>query len=235
VDINKDIPNAIKELVKYLKSNSIYQIVSIKGGERRNSIPANAVAIIRSKSKLISNEIIKVKEVSSKEKVLKNSKDLIELLDKFPHGVIEFNNNLNIPNISINLAQIDFRNDNLELIATTRAMDEVGLKSINKDAIKLLESFGFSVKIEDEYPAWKPDINSFTKIVEKAMLKEFGKSELKAIHAGLECGVLSKKFPNVKFASIGPNIRYPHSKREFVELKSIEKTYSVVKKILQEI
>jgi dipeptidase D len=49
-----------------------------------------------------------------------------------------------------------------------------------------------------------------------------------AIHAGLECGVIAEKYPAMKFASIGPTIRYPHSTREEVDLDSVERTYKVL-------
>jgi len=54
-----------------------------------------------------------------------------------------------------------------------------------------------------------------------------------AIHAGLECGVIAQKYPHIKFASIGPTIRYPHSTREMVQLDSVEKTFLVLEKIIQ--
>jgi len=47
----------------------------------------------------------------------------------------------------------------------------------------------------------------------------------------LECGLLSQKLPNIQIASIGPNIKYPHSTREYVELNSVEKVFEVVEKL----
>ncbi|MCK4440757.1 MAG: aminoacyl-histidine dipeptidase, partial [Sulfurovaceae bacterium] len=63
----------------------------------------------------------------------------------------------------------------------------------------------------------------------------FGHSEYKAIHAGLECGIISQKYPNMKLSSIGPNIRYPHSKREKIEIESIFRTFRVVLNIINKI
>ena len=53
-----------------------------------------------------------------------------------------------------------------------------------------------------------------------------------AIHAGLECGVIAEKYPEMKFASIGPTIRYPHSTREMVHIASVSKTYEVLEGII---
>jgi len=54
-----------------------------------------------------------------------------------------------------------------------------------------------------------------------------------AIHAGLECGVIAEKYPDMKFASIGPTIRYPHSTREEVDIASVERTYHVLENIIK--
>ena len=64
------------------------------------------------------------------------------------------------------------------------------------------------------------------------MEEVFGKSKMMAIHAGLECGVISQKYPALKLASIGPTICYPHSTREKVKIDSIEKTFDVLKRVI---
>jgi len=87
---------------------------------------------------------------------------------------------------------------------------------------------------EDAYPAWKPEINDFTCQVAEVLQEEFGHSELKAIHAGLECGILSRKYPQIQMASIGPTIENPHSVRERVELESVERTFRALRKIVEE-
>ena len=53
-----------------------------------------------------------------------------------------------------------------------------------------------------------------------------------AIHAGLECGVISEKYSGMQLASIGPTIRYPHSVREKVKIDSVEKTFDVLERII---
>ena len=75
-------------------------------------------------------------------------------------------------------------------------------------------------------------MTEFTELVSEEVKKVFGKSKMTAIHAGLECGVISEKYPHMKFASIGPTIRYPHSTREEVDLGSVERTFNVVENIV---
>ena len=232
VDIDKNIPNAIKLFAKFLKDKDI-QIASIKAGERINSIPVNLQAIVFCKSELKSQKYIDVKKIDGDFKVVKGG-EIIKILDNFKDGVISFNDELNIPNESINLALVTLEDGELKIQTSARAMDDKGLENIQKDYEKYFKEFSLDVKCEGKYPAWKPQINSFSKEVEKAMIKVFDKSKFKAIHAGLECAIISKKYPNLEITSIGPNIKSPHSTSEKVELVSVFKTYEVIQEILKD-
>ena len=96
-------------------------------------------------------------------------------------------------------------------------------------------TLNLEVTTNGKYPAWKPDINEFTSKVLK-IYKEFNpKASLEAIHAGLECAIFKDIYPHIKVASIGPTIKFPHSRKEQVSIKSVENVYVVVKEILKEI
>ncbi len=230
VDIDKNIPNAIKLFASFLRDKDL-QIASINGGERVNSIPANLKATIFCSEDLKSEEFINVKEITGSFEVIDGS-EIISVIDSFKDGVISFDSDLNIPDKSINLAIISLKDKEIKIQTSARAMDNRGLEDIEKSYQKYFKDFGFDVVCEGKYPAWKPEINSFSKEVEKAMIEIFKKSEFRAIHAGLECAIISKKYPNLKLASIGPNIKFPHSTSEKVEIDSVDKTYRVIKKLL---
>jgi len=231
VDIDKDILNAIKLFATFLKDKEV-QIASIDAGERVNSIPVNLKAIVASKTSLKSEKYIQVKEINGDFKVV-DGKEIITILDKFKNGVISFNKELNIPDTSINLAIVLFKDGELKIQTSARAMSDKGLVKMQDEYQNYFKNFGLKVNCQGKYPAWKPEINSFSKEIEKAMISVFGKSEFKAIHAGLECAIISKKYPNIKFTSIGPNIKFPHSVREKVELVSVEKIYKVIQKVVE--
>jgi dipeptidase D len=234
VDINKGIPSAIKVLGEYLHEEGVSQLVSLYAGERRNSIPANAVAIVYSEKPLEEKGDVKTRVLSEKPQVLKEGAQTLELIDAFKHGVHKENKELGIPDISINLAIITTDEKGGILIETSaRAMHSEGLKEISNETVELFESHGFEVKLEDKYPSWKPYITEFTELVSEEMKKVFGKSEMMAIHAGLECGVIAEKYPQMKFASIGPTIRFPHSTREEVDLGSVERTFHVLENVVK--
>jgi len=239
VDIDKGIPSAIKVLGKYLVDNDVTQLDSIYAGERRNSIPANAVAIIRSETALVgspstgSGNEVSVRELKEEPKVLVEGAKVIKLINDFKHGVHAMNDELGIPDVSINLAIITAdEKGGLKVETSARAMGAEELDILTEETVKMFESFGFSVQVEDKYPAWKPDISTFTNQVSKEMKTVFGKTKMMAIHAGLECGVIAEKYPTMKFASIGPTIRYPHSTREEVDLHSVDRTYQVLLRVI---
>ncbi len=234
VDIDKGIPNAIKLLADYLGTIQ-YSLVSINGGERHNSIPANAIAIIRSAEQPIGTELITVEPIECDESVLKEGSHIIDLIDHFKHGVWTMSEALKIPEQSINFAIISTKNGVCRIDASARAMSHGGLTEVVKKSALLFQQYGFETAVHDKYPSWKPEVNSFTKLVDESVREVFGASKLMAIHAGLECGVISEKYPAISFASIGPTIRYPHSTREKVKIDSVEKTFKLLEKVIEKI
>jgi len=233
VDIDKGIPSAIKVLGEYLFDNNITQLASIVAGERRNSIPANAVAIVRSEKVLENRGDVKVRKLNEQPLILGKGQKIIELIHSFKHGVRAQNEELGIPHVSINLAIITADEKGGVVIETSaRAMDVNSLETLTKETIAFFEIYSFEVAVEDKYPAWKPDVSEFTNLVSQEMKAVFGTTKMMAIHAGLECGVIAEKYPQMKFASIGPTIRYPHSTREKVKLNSVEKTFNVLQGII---
>jgi len=236
VDIDKGIPSAIKVLGEYLVENDVTQLASIYAGERRNSIPANAVAIVRSEKILESKGDVTVRELSENPKVLKEGEKIISLIDTFKHGVHAMNEELGIPDVSINLAIITAdEKGGIKIETSARAMGAEELENLTAQTGEMFESYGFEVQVEDKYPAWKPDVSEFTNLVSEEMKNVFGQTKMMAIHAGLECGVIAEKYPAMKFASIGPTIRYPHSTREEVDLDSVARTYAVLLGIIDRV
>ena len=233
VEIHKNIPNAIKVLADYLHDKSV-KISSCYGGERRNSIPTKIVARLSSKEPLIESDLVKVKALDEPLEVYE-SDEFLNLIRAFKQGVHTDNEEFNLPDTSINLAIVNFENGEVNIECSSRAMSDEGLEEINSSSLKLFESYGFDALIEYKYPSWRPEINSFTSIVNDAMIKEFGSSRYEAIHAGLECGVLLSHYPDIKFASIGPTIVSPHSTHEKVELESVGKIFRVVEEVVSKL
>ena len=236
VDIDKNIPNAIKLIVKTIKECE-GKLLDINGGERINSIPANAKAIIASKKRpQKTHENMKIEKINTKSEHLNIYDDeIINFLYNFENGVRDFNKELNVVQDSINLALIKTNIDEIVIEFSARSMNNENLKELKEKTKKDLINNNFYVETYGKYPAWSPDINDFTsKVLD--IYKTFDKNaSLEAIHAGLECAIFKDKFPNLKIASIGPTIKFPHSKKEFVYKKSVENVFEVVKKIANSI
>jgi dipeptidase D len=214
VDIDKNYPNAIKEVIKQLKDN--YTLLSIKGGERKNSIPMECEALVISDTKL------KYPKLTTKGKIILNSKLLIKLLKALPHGILGYDKEYNVVNKSINLAIV---NDE-KIILSARANSAELMNELKMEIKNLLDLAGVEYILVDEYPAWKPIKSTLAKKYQKISNKN-----LKVIHAGLEPAILGDKFQEM--ISIGPNIYEPHSLRERVEINSIDKLYKEIKEFLK--
>lgn len=232
VDIDKNIPNAIKLIAQTIKECK-GKLLDINAGERINSIPANAKAIIASSIEPISShENMLINKIDTKSEHLNIYDDkIVDFIYDFKNGVRAINKELNVVQSSINLAIIKTNIDDIIIELSARSMDNEDLHKLKNETIKMLEDYNFTVETNGKYPAWKPDINEFTsKVLE--IYKEFNpKASLEAIHAGLECAIFKDKYPNIKVASIGPTINFPHSKKEQTSINSIENVYKIVKKI----
>jgi dipeptidase D len=232
VDINKDIPNAIKVMLKEITNIEDIKIISINGGERSNSIPKSVEVDFYTNKKL--EEYTHTNSSLSRVDISKNYIDssIVEVLNSTKSGVLEDNIDLNCVHSSQNLAIIEQIDNKVSIVVSQRSMNNNDLNSIEKSQRDVFESFGFSVESKERYGAWEPKVTPFVEFVKSEYSKFFKDVNLKSIHAGLECSVLIEKFPDKEIVSIGPNIYYPHSIHEMAEIKSISHVFEVLKSII---
>ena len=236
VDIDKNIPNAIKLIAKTIKEANA-KLLDINGGERINSIPVNVKAIVASKqTPIASHENMIIEKIEAKSEHLNVYDDkIIDFLYNFENGVRSLNDELGVVQNSINLAIIKTGIDDIKIELSARSMANDELKILKDETIKMLEEHNFTVTTDGKYPAWKPDINEFTNKVLEIYKEVNPSASLEAIHAGLECAIFKDKYSSIKVASIGPSIEFPHSKKERVSIKSVENVFKVVEKVVAEI
>ncbi|MDD3466117.1 MAG: M20/M25/M40 family metallo-hydrolase [Campylobacterales bacterium] len=225
VDIDKNIPNAILELAKALKSKNAL-IASFVGGEKRNSIPANAKAVVCVQNTQGLEAFNPTPCVKSK--VIKDSSEFLDMLCAAPNGVFEMDFELGIPESSANLGLISLADGKCALTYSLRSMKLGMMNSYEKELVAYLQYFDFETNKNDFYEPWEWSADEFCIFVKSVYKKHFINASFKAIHAGLECAALKKHFPTASFASVGPNIEYPHSTKERVEIDSVNKTYNAV-------
>ena len=237
VDIHKNIPSAIKELAAYLVHIPHY-LIEIEGGERRNSIPKRARAIISVPAGVILDSqtdkigIHKLEQVY--DEMIREGHKITEMIHAFAQGVRSLNNTLNIVQNSINLALVQTDEKEVKITLSARSMDSEELLVLVDETLCFFKAFDFKAKREGTYPAWKPEVNPFALKVQSICKQHFKKVDFMAIHAGLECAILKQYAPHLDIASIGPNIYDPHSSRESVEIASVERVYSALQEIVKE-
>ena len=235
VDINKNIPNAFKLLSETINTFDDVELLDINGGERINSIPKYAKAIILSTTKKYESKkytkISKIDDACEHYKAL--DKNILHFISNLKNGVLKYDQKLDVVIDSINLALITTSTNGVDITLSARSMDNNNLSLISSKTIKDLKDLSFNTSTQGKYPAWKPNTNEFTDIVLKKYKKYFDNSSLYAIHAGLECAIFKQKFPFLNIASIGPDINFPHSNRENCDINSVNKVFEILKEIIK--
>ncbi len=233
VDIDKNIPSAIKLLSKYLVENNC-ELLDIKGGERRNSIPKRAEALVTSRMDLKSEKNIKVETLNSENlRKIKNSVKILNSLYAFAHGVRSYDKKMCIPLLSINLGVVSVENGVLNVISSARGMNDEDMNDLVSQTKSFFKLSGFNVELGTSHNAWTPNPGDFTYRLRDIMKKHIDDVSLKAIHAGLECGILLAKQKKGKEAvAIGPDIRNPHSLREECDLDSVERIKQIIEEVI---
>jgi dipeptidase D len=155
-----------------------------------------------------------------------------------PHGVDSMSKDVpGLVETSNNLASV-WTKDGKVIIATS-SRSSVGSALDNmRDRIRAsAELAGAEVEENNAYPGWKPDMSSKVLAVSKKVWKELHgeEPEVKAVHAGLECGIIGEKNPGMDMISLGPTIEAPHSPDERINIPSVETFWTYLKAIVKEL
>lgn len=138
---------------------------------------------------------------------------------------------------SSNIASIITSDRDITIVASQRSNVMSNLENMGNTIKAVLELAGAEVSQEDRYPAWKMNANSkLTKIAVDAYKKIFGKEpRVLGIHAGLECGLFSERYPNLDMVSFGPTLRYVHTPDECLYIPTVQMVWDHLKEILKNI
>ena len=265
LNIHEGFGNAIKLLSRVLydlKDKFHYHLSKIEGGSKHNAIPREAEAIIDVPADSV--DTLK-KVVAQFDKIFKeelrfvdagvevtvqsheNSKQvfstdyrdqLIGVLYAMPHGVIAMSHAIeDLVETSTNMAIIETRDDIVHMLTSQRS--SVGSCVVDiADKIKALgELGGFDIEQGGGYPAWEPNPDSrLLKVCKDIYKNKYGSEpEVKAIHAGLECGIIGEKYDGMDMISFGPDIEGAHSPDERIKIDSVEHVWEYLLEILREI
>ena len=160
---------------------------------------------------------------------------VIALLNSAPNGVQSWSKDIDgLVQTSLNLGVVTL-SDELNLTWAVRSSVNQEKTELLDNLKKLAEFHCASCDIRGEYPAWeyKKDSNLRDTMI-RVYSDMFGKApEVVAIHAGLECGLLSEKLPGLDCVSIGPNMKDIHTSRERLEIASTKRTWDFILEILK--
>ncbi len=169
----------------------------------------------------------------------RTSINLIRAIYCAPHGVVSMSRDLKgLVETSTNLAAVKMKSDN-EIIITTSQRSSV--ESRKWDIANQVEAVftlaGAHVTHGDGYPGWQPDMNSpIMKIASDAYEELYGvKPAIKAIHAGLECGLFKSVYPELDMVSFGPTLRDVHSPSEKMFIPAVERFWQQLRRILEKV
>ncbi len=237
------------------------RLASINGGSLRNAIPresfaevvvpeANAAAFV---AKIKEYEAIYKAEFSGTEPTLvffaeetstptslieeKVQTNLTHAILACPNGVKRMSDSMpGTVETSNNLALVKSDNGIITINCLMRSSVETAKMALASAMESVFEMAGAdSILFTGEYPGWKPNMDSaILKAMQTTYNELYGKiPEIKAIHAGLECGLLGSVYPNWDMISFGPTIRSPHSPDEKVNIETVGKFWEYLKATLK--
>lgn len=156
-----------------------------------------------------------------------------------PHGVVSMSRDLEgLVETSTNLASVKMGAENTIVVTTSQRSS---VESRKWDIANQVEAHfllaGASVKHGEGYPGWQPNMKSpIMKIASDAYNELYGITPaIKAIHAGLECGLFLEKYPHLDMVSFGPTLRDVHSPSERMHIPAVERFYEQLKLVLAKV
>ncbi|MFN8206516.1 MAG: aminoacyl-histidine dipeptidase [Bacteroidales bacterium] len=164
---------------------------------------------------------------------------LLDALYACPHGVKSMSREIpGLVETSTNLASVKIADNGKYVISTSQRSAKNDAKHDIAVQVECVFSLaGAEVEHSTGYPGWEPNPSSeIIRTARTTYVRLFGKEpELKAIHAGLECGLFLEKYPHLDMVSFGPTIKSPHSPDERVEIKTVEIFWDYLLAVLKDI
>ncbi|QLB12181.1 Xaa-His dipeptidase [Bisgaardia hudsonensis] len=243
------------------QSDFTFTLAEISGGSVRNAIPREAfVTICFNGDASILESAVKNFEVLLKAELAIAepnltfsvvSKDLpqnifdkestarvINTLNALPNGIIRNSDVVeNVVETSLSVGVLETQDSSVNATILLRSLIESGREYVDSLLLSLANISGSKVILSGAYPGWEPHNDSPILELTKTVYTEIlgYAPEIKVIHAGLECGLLKKIYPNLDVVSIGPTIRNAHSPDEKVHIPAVQTYWKLLTKILAEV
>ena len=238
------------------------KVADFNGGSLRNAIPFEADAVIAlPKEKATAalryaNEILKICRERFKEsdpgfqwsitkvnKPARHIEDAVILnackaIAVCPSNVIRMSQTMQgLTETSINLAVVRCKRGHLTVNSLLRSAMNTAKQDLALRVKYIFEFAGAKIKFFGGYPGWTPKPDTpINKLINDMHVKLYGTPmNVLATHGGLECALLGAKYPNWEMVSIGPTVLYPHSPDERVNIASVQRSWDLLKAVLENI
>jgi dipeptidase D len=262
-DINKGLGNAIKILNRILFEGTFsfdIGIAHIDAGNLHNAIAREGTAIIvlpMDKSDafvkfveefnlVVKNELrvtdpdvtVTAEKTDTPQYLIDDftQSDLIDALYACPHGVLSMSQDIEgFVETSTNLASVKMDNTQITITTSQRSSVESKKEDAATMVAALFSLINADVEYTDGYPGWTPNPQSeVLNILKHAYINLFEKEPLVlAIHAGLECGIIGEKYPDMDMISYGPTLRGVHSPDERLLIESVSQVWDLTVEFLK--
>lgn len=265
VNIHLGRGNANKLLARFLveqASELDFKVSEIAGGSLRNAIPREAEVVLTVAAdkrafleqqvavyqallqqelaatepaiKLVVTETILPSQVMSTD----SQQCLLNLINVCPNGVMRMSDDIaGVVETSLNLGVITTQGDHVQVLCLVRSLIDSGREQVESMLASLAALAKVSVTFSGAYPGWKPDPSSPVMAIVKDTYQDIYNKEpvIMVIHAGLECGLFKKPYPEMDMVSIGPTIRYPHGPDEMVNIETVGQYWQLLLAVLERI
>ncbi|MGD8107045.1 beta-Ala-His dipeptidase [Pantoea sp. FN0302] len=261
-EIHLGLGNANKLLVRFLAQYAReydLRLIDFTGGTLRNAIPREAYATfalpaakidtlksaamgyqatLQNELGLIEKNItLQTEPVAGGAALTADSRDrFIALLNSTPNGVIR-NSDVakGVVETSLNVGVVSMTEQEAKINCLIRSLIDSGKDYVVTMLSSLCELAGAQGAAKGSYPGWQPDASSpVMALVRETYQRLFNKTpNIQIIHAGLECGLFKKPYPDMDMVSIGPTITGPHSPDEQVHIGSVALYWQLLTELLK--
>ncbi len=265
VNIHLGRGNANKLLARFLAGHAAQlelAVAAFNGGSLRNAIPREAsvsLTVPAAKLAQLQQQVAEFaallqQELAAVEPALKLSlaevptpaqvltpaaqNTLLHLLNVCPNGVMRMSDEVaGVTETSLNMGVITTKDNSIQVLCLIRSLIDSGRTQIEGMLSSLATLAGAQVTFSGAYPGWKPDPASPVMAIVNQTYKDIYHKEpvIMVIHAGLECGLFKKPYPDMDMVSIGPTIRFPHGPDEMVNITTVGQYWELLLAVLERI
>jgi dipeptidase D len=258
VDIHLQRGNALQILARALAPlwrEFQFEVAAVTGGNLTNAIPREAEAVVRIATedreafeRGLERELAAVRsELAAVDPGLAwslapaetgaevwsdvTAERVLALLAALPHGVLRMSDDIpGLVETSTNFARVRTEERLLRVSMANRSSVDSALSAVQRRMAAFATLAGGEATASEGYPGWKPNMESALLARMKNVHRQVlgGEPEVKAIHAGLECGVLGARLPGADMISFGPQIEHPHSPEERVLIPSVGRFWKLL-------